>query len=80
MEVVSYPARLDIRPITGEVTFAADVARRSVSLRAIQDVEAEGNEVFAIKLISSKGARVSESDGISKLTGKSLHAFWCSSR
>ena len=55
---------------SGVVSISAGDRTGFITLRALQDVEAESNEVFSIKLITCKGgARISETSSLAKLTG-----------
>lgn len=68
-ETVSYPSHLDVAPISGVVSMPAGQRRVAINLRALQDVEAESNEVFSVKLISSRGGARISNDALAKLTG-----------
>lgn len=69
-EIVHFPARLDVLPISGVLYFTEGQSESHISLRAVADVEAESNEAFAVKLISAHGgAIISTQDSLAKLTG-----------
>lgn len=70
VETVNFPSRLDVEPISGVVYLSDGEMIGFISLRAVQDIEAESNEVFSVKFISIKGgAIISPTDSMAKLTG-----------
>lgn len=74
IETVTYPSRLDVEPISGVLSFIDGQATQSLNISALDDVEAESNEVFSIILITGKGgARISSTDSLAKLTGMLLN-------
>ncbi|XP_014663002.1 PREDICTED: G-protein coupled receptor 98-like [Priapulus caudatus] len=68
-ELSRAPARKDVKPVSGYLTFLPGVASHMLQLESVQDNEDEGNEVFAVKLLSARGgARITRDDGIGKVT------------
>lgn len=69
-EIFNFPSHMDVEPISGVVWLLSGQRSVNISMRALQDVEAESKEVFSVKLISSRGgARISSVNSLAKLAG-----------
>lgn len=69
-ELSRTPAKKDVKPISGYLTFEPGITSHVLQIQSVQDQEDEGNEVFAVKLLSGRGgARITRADGIGKVTG-----------
>ena len=70
-ELSKMPSSADLSPVSGYVTFPANVSQQNITLFTVDDNEEEANEAFAIRLIAAKGgARLSEKYSTAKLTSK----------
>ena len=76
-ELYNTPARADVTPVNGIITYAQSRRDGEIALSSVQDAEEESDEVFTVKLISAKGgATISESDAAATLTGKGAVKPW----
>ena len=65
------PAKQDITPISGYITYPIAVREGYIEISSIQDTEDERDEVFTVRLLAAKsGATLSATDYLSTLTGK----------
>lgn len=75
-ELAADPSRRDVTPISGILSYEEGQSLQSLSVSSVQDVEAETNEVFSVKLIASKGgASVSSQSSLAKLTGMTIQTL-----
>ncbi|XP_055956200.1 adhesion G-protein coupled receptor V1 [Patella vulgata] len=68
-EIFEFPARKEITPVSGILTFEENVKQNTFQIQSLQDIEAEGNKVFTVDLIAANGgASLSNSDSAATLT------------
>lgn len=72
MAVYQNPPLTDVTPVSGILSYADGVRTGTFTVQSIQDIEEEDNEVFSVRLMSSKGgASLSIADSRTTLTGMS---------
>ena len=70
-ELYETPARTDLVQISGYMTFTPTVQQGTMSITAIDDNEEEGDEEYAVRLLSaSGGATVSQPQAATILKGQ----------
>ncbi|KAK6179039.1 hypothetical protein SNE40_011486 [Patella caerulea] len=68
-EIFEFPARKEITPVSGILTFEENVKQNTFQIQSLQDIESEGNKVFTVDLIAANGgASLSKSDSAATLT------------
>ena len=68
-ELFDSPSRLDISPISGYLHFPEGESKGEILIQSKDDDEEEANEVFAVKMVATTGARIHEDRGAAILTG-----------
>ena len=70
-ELYETPSMQDLQPISGYLTFDEGATQRDIVIESIDDTEEENDEVFSVRLTSSRGgARVDDFYYSAILTGK----------
>ena len=68
-EIYESPSRLDITPVSGYLTFYEGESIGEILIESKDEAEEEANDVFAVKLIATTGARVDDENAAAILTG-----------
>ena len=70
LELYNTPAKEDVTPISGYITYAEGLRDGQMTVSSIQDSEEESDEVFTVRLLQAKGgATLSDTDSTATLTG-----------
>ena len=60
----------DLYPISGYVSFAEGTRREDIVIATVDDEEEEADEIFTVKILSAKGARLADEGTTATLTGQ----------